>query len=182
MSQPLHTSQPPCSSDSGQTKPGGWWLQTLGLPVPSESSAGRRGQDPLSKRPPECGCPQTWPVPNLNMGSDVRGALPLQGVLSGGALALGNPPTGDSDLGWEPPEPPRWLRRLHHTFSLSHRDSPELLDVNRGDGSGRCCPWTRCPALGGLVRGVRSQYPLSIYHARSRRYSVKFYARLRGDA
>lgn len=180
VSQPPHTSQPPCSSGPGRTKPGGWRTRTLGPRVPPESPA---GQDPLSKRPLECGTL-----------SDLAGPKSPHGVWTRGVPCFSRACRAAGCWGWAAPAPetqgpgpgaartPRRLRRLQHTFSLSCRDSPELVDVDRGDGSGGCCPRTRLPALVALREASGASTHRASAVCRAGINSVKFYARLPGAA
>lgn len=129
------------------------------------------------------GHPQTWPVPNLHTGSGHRGCPASPGRAERQGAGAGQPPHQRlRDLGQEPPEPPRRLRRLQHTFSLSRRDSPELVDVDRGDGSGGCCPRTRRPALVALREASGASTHRASAVCRAGVNSVKFYARLPGTA
>lgn len=126
---------------------------------------------------------QTWPVPNLHTGSGHGGCPASPGRAERQGAGAGQPPHRRlRDLGQEPPEPPRRLRRLQHTFSLSRRDSPELVDVDRGDGSGGCCPRTRRPALVALREASGASTHRASAVCRAGVNSVKFYARLPGAA
>lgn len=167
VSQPPHTSQPPCSSGPGRTKPGGWRTRTLGPRVPPESPA---GQDPLSKRPLECGTP-----------SDLAGPKSPHGVWTRGVPCFSRACRAAGCWGWAAPAPGTQGPGPGAALTSAAAEAPpeHLFSVPQGLAGARgrrqrgrqrgVLPSDPTPGVSGLARSVRSQYPSSICRVQSRR-------------